>query len=353
MIRIGFDAKRYFRNASGLGNYSRWLVDGMGSEDVIEAVLFHPGNEKHSEWTTKTPTGICKSFPSLWRSKFVVQDILSSGVQIYHGLSNELPHGIHTTPLKTVVTIHDLINLRYPDQYKFIDRLIYKQKLEYAQSMADAIVVPSTQTQEDLSHFFKTPLEKIHVIPLGLSPISRSVKMSLPKTYILCFSGFSKRKNIARLVDAYLQSDLPGIDLIVAGKKGDSFTEVKQKADLHDRIHLFTDVSEGEKSELYKNALFCIYPSLFEGFGIPIIEAFQFGKTVATSNVSSMPEVGGDAATYFNPLNVDEIVHALETLVDDKIRDRFEKNIHMRLKKFETEAILRRYLKLYQLLATG
>ncbi len=348
-MKIGFDAKRYFNNQTGLGNYSRWLINGVSQNTNFECDLYTPKKAVSKLTDIHYPEGLNKLIPSLWRSKFICSDLRKNGVSVYHGLSNELPFGIHKTGIKSVVTIHDLINKRYPEYYNSIDRRIYDRKLRYAQHAADRIVVPSEQTKTDLIKYYHTPANKIQVIPLSIPPRGKraNVEFAYDKPYMLCVSSFSKRKNLVNLVLAYMATS-SDIHLVIAGKKGDTYAEIANLCKDNEKIQLMNDVTSDKLGLLYDKAQFCIYPSVFEGFGIPILEAFSYGKTVATSNVSSMPEVGGDAVQYFDPLSVQSISIALLELLRDEKRSFLESKIESQLKKFNNDVLISRYSSLYE-----
>jgi glycosyltransferase involved in cell wall biosynthesis len=348
-MKIGFDAKRYFNNSTGLGNYARWLVDGLAQRNAYEYHLYQPNEISQTvNLPVHSPIGISKASPSLWRSRFVCSRLEADGIDIFHGLSNEIPFGIHKTNIKAVVTIHDLINKRYPKNYRSIDKIIYNRKLHYAQKHATKIITPSEQTKADLIHYFGTDKNKVDVIPLSVQPRKHAEHTNqVEGPYMLCVSGFSKRKNIPTLIKSYLGL-YTNVKLVLAGQKGDTYKEVKALAKHNPNIIIKTNVSNAELDSLYQHSLFCVYPSLFEGFGIPILEAFSYGKTVATSNLSSMPEVGGYAALYFNPLDVDEITKTLRLMLQQDNRAGLESLIISRLSHFDSEKLLARYEALYQ-----
>ncbi len=171
MFKIGFDAKRAFQNFTGLGNYSRSVLDSLAlSFPEDEFYMYAPklvdvprtaSLLNQPNLFVKTPeTAILKS---LWRSRLVVKDLVKDGIQLYHGLSNEIPIRIHQSGVKSAVTIHDLIFLRYPQYYKPIDRKIYEVKFKNACKNADKIIAISEQTKRDIIHFFGTDASKIEV----------------------------------------------------------------------------------------------------------------------------------------------------------------------------------------------
>ena len=348
-IKVGFDAKRYFNNTTGLGNYARWLIDGLSTlpQDNLEYLLFTPSKrESVSSNTIIEPKGIWKIVKWLWRIKGVNQDLVRKNITVYHGLSNELPFGIHRTKVKTIVTIHDLINLRYPQNYGAFDRLVYKLKLKYAQKHADLIITPSEQTKLDLLHFFKTDEKKIEVIPLSIPQIP-AVQQNNETPYILCVSSFNKRKNLENLINAYLSIEGEKYPLVLAGKMGEEYTKLARLIQKTASIKLIPNPSTQQIHSLYSGAVFCIYPSIFEGFGIPILEAFSHNKVIATSNTSSLPEVGGDATLYFNPFNINEIATSIKQLSSSKARTDFELKIPKQLAKFSSDKLLNKYQNCY------
>ena len=350
-MRIGYDAKRYFNNVTGLGNYSRWLIDNLNNQIPQSIRLFHTKHQKEYKGDLTIISPKYSLFKALWRSWLIIRDLRKEKIDIYHGLSNELPFGIHKTRVKTVVTIHDLINKRYPENYAPIDRWIYDVKLRYAQKHADLIITVSEQTKKDIIQYYKTDKSKIKVIPIGISKQKTpSIKPSKP--YILCVSSFTKRKNISSLLKAFKTIESEDITLKVVGSQGDTSDEIVHLAKKDSRVKLQFNVSNEELNELYSKCQFCIYPSLFEGFGIPILEAFSFGKTIATSNVSSMPEVGKDAAIYFDPKDHHSISQGILQLMDHNIREKYEKKIPKTLQLFNSDKLINDYKSTYNELMT-
>lgn len=210
------------------------------------------------------------------------------GVQLYHGLSNELPIGIHKTGIKSVVTIHDLIFLRYPEYYKPIDRKIYNFKFKYACHVADRIVAISECTKRDIMNFYQIPAEKIDVVYQGCDPqyseiVSEQKKKQvkeiyqLPEKYILNVGSIETRKNLMLALEAL--KDIPAdIHLVAVGKKTpyvDSLMEYANENGLNDHLHLIHNLPHSDLPAVYQQALMFVYPSRFEGFGIPIIEAMH------------------------------------------------------------------------------
>ena len=354
IIRIGFDAKRYFHNRTGLGNYSRWLINGLSLHQELESHLYTPSNISgaSNNLTVHESGKSLRIFQDRWRNKTIVKDLLKDGIDCFHGLSNEIPFGIHKTEIKTIVTIHDCIQKRYPEQYSRIDRAIYNKKVQYAQRYADLIVTPSKQTKDDLMKFFGTEAGKIRVIPIGTGVID-SIDESNPKKesepYILCVSSFTERKNLVRLAQAFFKSTIKNTKLIIAGSSGPVYPRLKRMAEKNPNLILYLSPSDQELNTLYSNALFTVYPSVFEGFGIPILESFLHSKAVVCSNRSSLPEVAGSAAEYFNPEDTEDIKKALENLsFSEKHRMHLESLIPSELERFSDKHIISEYAHLYK-----
>ena len=350
-MRIGFDAKRYFNNITGLGNYSRWLIDNLNNQIPQSIFLFHSGKSFDQKKDFNIITPKYSLLKAIWRSWLVTKNLKKEKIDIYHGLSNEIPFGIHKTGIKSVVTIHDLINKRYPENYQLIDRWIYDLKLRYAQKYADVIITVSEQTKKDIVKYYNTNETKIKVIPIGIA--QRQIKpVESPSPYILCVSSFTKRKNLKALVQAFKSIEDKDIKLKIVGSYGETANEIQSLAKKDPRIELHFNISNEELNDLYTKCQFCVYPSLFEGFGIPVLEAFSYGKAIATSNISSMPEVGKDAALYFNPNDPNHIREAIIQLMDNDTRYEYVKKIPTTLKSFDNHVLINAYKSVYSKLMT-
>ena len=350
-MKIGFEAKRAFTNTTGLGNYCRILTSSLARMyKEHEYYLFTPkltnlfDTSPYPNMHVITPhTTFDKLFTAYWRSNRVKRNIAASGIDIYHGLSHEIPYNIHQLKgVKTVVTMHDLIIERYPELFNPIDVRIYRFKYKHACKYADKIIAMSIQTKQDLADFYKIPEQKIEVCyPSSMKFYDRKVSEAeklqvkelykLPDQFFLSVGSIIPRKNLLTICKAYneLKNSMT-IPLIVIGKGGKYKEEVKQYvADkgLNNRIIFLNDEPyvqhlQGFKTgedfpAIYQQALCMIYPSVFEGFGLPILEALQSGLPVITSNVSCLPEAGGDAAYYIDPLSVQEMAKALTTIATD------------------------------------
>ncbi len=330
---IGFDAKRALFNSTGLGNYSRNVILALQKYfPSNKYILFSPALKRSVQSFMLNPelTEIVFSssnFGSLWRSFGIKRDKTFRNLDIYHGLSGEIPFGKYDIP--TVVTIHDLIFLKHPHLYKLFDRKFYDLKMRYAAKNADAVIAISEATKQDIVDFYKINPEKIDVVYQSCHPSfmqklstdridSVRKKYSLPGNYILNVSTVEKRKNILSVIKAMheYKIDFP---LVVAGRKTDYFyNEIEPYITQHNfRNVYFIKPDFTDLPAIYQAADIFVYPSLYEGFGIPIIEAQYSSVPVITSNISSMPEAAGEHSLLVNPNDIEQIANAIKKLLED------------------------------------
>jgi glycosyltransferase involved in cell wall biosynthesis len=348
-MNIGFDAKRAYHNGTGLGHYSRSLLQSLSEYyPEHEYYLYNPKPGSYSVEGKKIhetrPVGFFnKLFSSAWRSSWVKKDLQRDKIALYHGLSHEIPVGISTTGIRSVVTIHDLIHERYPAQYSTIDVAIYSKKFRYACKHADAVIAISQQTKKDIIEFYQVPAEKIHVCYQSCNPsfgIAASEKKKqeikkrykLPGEFFLSVGSIIERKNLLNICKALLLlKDELALPLVVIGEGGKYKKEVEEfllTYRLEQKVIFLSDTEEARNSAefrsakdfpaIYQLATALIYPSFFEGFGIPVLEALWSKTPVITSNVSCLPEAGGEAAYYVDPASPEQIAEAMQKIYSDK-----------------------------------
>ncbi len=367
-MRLGFDAKRALNNFTGLGNHARILLNALMRDfPDNEYFLYSPKvktelfNELHGDFKLLLPesrhqrifhpgqsfgfySALAQPFiflkkVGLWRSWGVTNDLLKEHVNLYHGLSNELPFNIHRSGIKTVVTIHDLIFLKHTKQYPFIDRLFYKLKTRYAAKHADKIIAVSKETKADLIHFYKVPAEKIVVIypsvdaafQKGTQPdFSGLSKYNLPAKYILNVGSFFPRKNQKTLIEAFsLIKDKIEEDLVLVGSDGSIKQEVEALIalkNLGNRVKIVSGIANEDMPSLYSKANLFVFPSLFEGFGAPVLEALFSKVPVVASKGGAIEEAGGTGSLFIDPTNVNELADAiLNVLTNDELKHKMAK----------------------------
>ncbi|HEY9197395.1 MAG TPA: glycosyltransferase family 1 protein [Mucilaginibacter sp.] len=338
-MKIGFDAKRAFYNNTGLGNYSRWLVKALA--------YFHPENSyflytpkakinsrldflsHYRNILTKTPQS--RWFTFWWRSKGVVKDLLRDGIQLYHGLSHELPSGIGQSGICTVVTIHDLIFLRYPEQFGWLNCRIYLAKVKHACKTADKIIAISKKTKADLVELLQIDASKIEVVYQGCDvafDVTQTAaqkaavksKYNLPDKFILNVGTIEERKNLLLAARAlkYTHNDIP---LIVVGKPTKYTNEVKAYLltnNLSDRVVFLTDITFDDLPAIYQQASVFVYPSRYEGFGIPVLEALNSGVPVIAATGSCLEEAGGPNSRYIHPDDAEGLAREIDIVTTDE-----------------------------------
>jgi glycosyltransferase involved in cell wall biosynthesis len=344
-MNIGFDAKRVYQNTTGLGHYSRTLVTSLTKYFAEnEYYLFAPKitdtfkADDYKNIHAIAPSSFpARALKAAWRSNWVKKDLLQYKIDVYHGLSHEIPFGIHKTNTKSVVTIHDLIFERYPQQYSKIDINIYKRKFKYACTNADKIIAISEQTKKDIVDFYKIDENKIEVCYQSCNDIFRheiseteknriKEMYQLPDKFFLTVGSIIERKNLLTIVKALqqLKNDI-NIPLVVIGNGGAYKEIVKDyisKNNMQNNV-IFLSEEDGIKDlssfknstdfpAIYQQAIAMIYPSTFEGFGIPVLEALCSKLPVITSNISCLPEAAGDAALLIDPYSVNEMAAAME-----------------------------------------
>ncbi|MDC0303532.1 glycosyltransferase family 4 protein [Flavobacteriales bacterium] len=361
-MRIAFDAKRAFLNHTGLGNYSRSVVESLNADSKEDEIfLCTPKISKQFPWLTSGDFEIVmpklnldKSFPSVWRSWSVIEQLKQSKVDLYHGLSNELPIGIKKSGIQSVVTIHDLIFLRYPSYYSKIDSLIYAYKVKRACWEADRIVAVSKQTKNDIIELLGVNADKIDVVYQTCQnqfkqPVSNQTLLKikeqygLPDSFILSVGTIEKRKNLTAVIEAIVELD--ETKLVVVGRKTPYFKEVESrltKYDLANRVIFLHDVLFNDLPAIYRQAELLVYPSEYEGFGIPIIEGLYSEVPVITTSGGCFEEAGGAAARYVDFGDVEGMKNAISRLLnDDKLRMNMKEQGLEHARLFSNESVVK------------
>jgi len=326
---VGFDAKRIVRNGTGLGSYGRTLVNDLirlGNNDM-QLRLYAPDEGRDDLrgqiiegaefcYPAGRPSSLCKAW---WRSRSIVDDLVRDGVDVFHGLSGELPVGLRRAGIRAVVTIHDLIFLRHPEYYHWFDARIYEWKFRQALREADHIIAISQRTRQDILEFGGTQYaDRISVIYQSFAPRFTTVvtperraevrqRYKLPQRFVLNVGTIERRKNLAVAVEAVdlLPQD---IHLVAVGRPTPYVRELPHS----DRLHLLSGVPDADLAAIYSLAEAFVYPSRYEGFGIPIIEAIAAGLPVVACTGSCLEEAGGPYSRYVSPDDAIGMAEALK-----------------------------------------
>lgn len=372
-LRIAFDAKRLFNNFTGLGNYSRSLVKMMQQ--------LYPNHEYHlfttkatknfeteyffdsQKFTIHTPT----SWKPLWRTFGMAANVNALNPDIFHGLSHEIPFGLNPN-IATVVTFHDLIYEIYPKQFRFWDRNIYHLKYKSSAKRTKFVIAISESTKIDLIRLYGLEKEKITVLYQSCSdvfmdekPLKNIINDMIPMNlvgYYLYVGSIIERKGLLQIIMAYAQ--LPADyrkPLVIVGNGDKSYIQKVQDMilyyNLESNIVFVHSMTNQQLVQVYNNSFCLIYPSVYEGFGIPVIESLFRNKPVITSNLSSLPEAAGPGAILVNPYDIKELSQAMidlhNPLVYDQLSNLGKNYVQSHFAYEKTTVSLQRF---YQMIAS-
>lgn len=336
-MKIGVDAKRAFCNFTGLGSYSRNTILALVKAlPEVTFYLYTPRIENHAFQTEVSqfanvkivqPKGGYKAFPFLWRTFGITTSLNKLHIDIYLGLSNELPKNIKKARnTKSIATIHDLIMFKEYSFQQIFNLLSYRNKIRHAAQYADHIISISQQTSTDLQRILHVPAEKISVIYQAIQPLyftqpneqqleQVKKKYQLPENFILNVGRVELRKNIQHILQAMHILQKKHLHLVVVGKKTRFFAALNSyihNFELTDQVHFLENVTNEELHALYHLAKMQVYPSLAEGFGLPVAESLASGLPVITTDDICFYEAGGEAAIYIDPYDENAIAQAIQ-----------------------------------------
>lgn len=373
-MKIGFDAKRAYKNFTGLGNYSRFILKSLSQNfPTNDYLLFTPEVRReaaeitdachNTNQRTLTPQDLWKlpGISGLWRSIFQGIKHGETQLDIFHGLSNEIPL-IKNKSTKYVVTVHDLLFCRYPALFNPIDVQIYKLKMERSCRAADQVIAVSEQTKEDLVSYLGIDPMKIRVVYQGAHEIfSQAVsfekcqevkqKYNVPDRYLLFVSTIDKRKNVQLILQALKERRDWDFPLVVIGRPTAYLADLKNYVhdnSLTDKVIFLHNVTFEDLPAFYKMAHIFIYPSYFEGFGIPIIEAQQMGVPVITTAGSCFREAGGNGALYGRPDDPATLISNIDLLCDEAQRNIQIQKGYANVKRFDQKIISGQLMEIYE-----
>jgi len=374
-MKIGYDLDSLTLRSGGIGRYGVNLINHLAKILLDETqdeifVFFHRSFDRslldereHLNFIEKY-TRIKSNV--LRKAIFLPFSVRGLKMDVFHGVDHiGLPFLYKSKTCRYVVTIHDLITRIYPRSFPIKQRLVQNTLLPHILRKADKVIVDSRATENDVRKFYPNQAEKIRVIYAGVEsqfyPRSQDEvekvldKYSIGFKYFLFLGTLEPRKNIVRLIEAFIKLKQEGSiehRLVITGRKGWLYKEILekiQKSPFSQDI-IFTDfVNDEDLPFLYSGAEIFIYPSLYEGFGLPVLEAMACGTPVIASNLSSLPEVAGEAGILIDPLEVEEIVQAMDKLSRDReLREELQKKGLERAKLFSWERVAKDTLELYQ-----
>ena len=367
ILNIGIDAKRIVRNGTGLGSYGRTLVNDL-AQYPLRLNLYAPDKGRDDLRTqVEGHDNVSFLFPhssfhfplskSFWRSRGIVADLKRDGIQLYHGLSGELPIGIRRSGIKSVVTIHDLIFLRHPEFYNPIDVQIYKWKFHQTIKEADHIIAISECTKRDILEYGGKLVSEDKITLIYQSCAQRFAPSAISKhpspttRYVLSVGSIEPRKNTMLALKAlhHLPDD---ISLVLVGRHTaytDKLTQYARTNGLEHRLRILHGVPDADLPALYAGAEAFVYPSVYEGFGIPIIEAIRCGLPVVACTGSCLEEAGGPDSLYVDPDDAEGMADAIRRSLKDADgrQERIQRSQDY-IKRFDGKDVAGQVFQLYQ-----
>lgn len=340
-MKIGYDGKRAIHNLTGLGNYSRLILESIGQRCPEHTLMVYTPSLRESPRLTAINNlrNIHLTLPdnshlpsSIWRSLTITPQLRKDNLDIFHGLSNELPLNIRSARIPAVVTIHDVIYRRLPYCYKPLDRILYD--LKYGESCRNAtrIIAVSQRTKDDIVDIYGINPDKIDVVYQGCdetfkTPLSSihleetRRKYDLPQRYLLQVGTIERRKNLELSIRAL--SALPeDLHLVAVGRGKDYLDKMRNLASslgIANRVHFRSNIPFIDLPAINQRAEVILYPSHYEGFGIPVIEGLESRRPVIAASGSCLEEAGGDAAWYVNPHDPRELQQILLPIINGDI----------------------------------
>ena len=371
---IGFDAKCANAELYGLGSYSRFIISSLAEACKENAYLrmYTPKRLPNTEYDkldalpnveSMEPDGsIWRKLTTLWRLLRISKDAKRGDVELFHGLTSRLPYGLARRDIRSVVTIHDLITLRYPKQSNIFERIVEYIETRSACHRADRIIAASEATKRDIAHLLGVNHEKIDVVyegcnPIYCQPVSEEHidevkrKYNLPERYLLNIGDMEERKNFGLIVEA--MAELPeDVHLVVVGRETNYTRRIKSRIKslrMESRVHFVRNIEAKDRPAIYKGADIFIYPSKFEGFALEILEALAVGVPVIAARGSSREEAGGEHSIYVSSKDCGELVDAIELLEEsDELRTKMITEGQRHVKHFRSEVAAYNIMKCYR-----
>jgi len=360
--RFGFDKKTGLPNRVGSGEFCYQLLLSLSKEDIINNYSVFLPVDPSTDMPKKTEKWDYVVFKSkkLWTLLGLSKKLAGykNKIDVFFSPTHYLPL---RSSIPSVISILDVSYLYFPNLFKKKD--LYQLKLwgRYSINKAKKIITISNSSRNDIIKAYRVNEAKVKVVYPGIKQVSNikfmdkkelANKFDIKSDYILFVGTLQPRKNVPRLIEAFSKLSKNDLQLVIIGKKGWQFDEIlnaPKKFRVEESVKFLDSVSDAELLSFYKNAICFVLPSLYEGFGLPVLEAMQQGCPVITSNVSSLPEAGGDAALYVDPYNVEDITKKMENLIkDNKLREELIKKGFEQVKKFSWEKTAKETLKVLE-----
>lgn len=342
--RVGILTYALDRPQSGISRYTVELIralHGLRAEYDFEIVLLTAGDAGPLAVLQLRRIALpgCKLLPGLLAlgNLHIPRIARQEKLDVIHDTIGITPFGLGAGPARRIVTIHDIIPLSFPGFSTRLDTLIYRHWLPRVLPRVDGVITDSEASRNDIVRYLKVKPEMIHPIHIGVNPLYRPgipaavqeirAKYALPDQYLLYVGSIEARKNLSRVLEAFAllrteYADGRQAKLVIIGMKKWKYQHIMDtlaRLELNDAVIFTGYVPEDDLPLLYSGARGLVFPSLYEGFGLPVAEAMACGTAVLTSNVSSLPEVAGDAALQVDPYDVRAIMQGMARLLFDDV----------------------------------
>lgn len=361
-MKIGIEAERAnHEQKTGVEHYAKQLILQFAQQDTKNQYVLYLRTSPQA-WFSDLPSNFQVKvipFPKFWTQIRISLEMLLHPVDVLFIPASALPM-IH--PKGSVITIHDAAWVHYPEAFTWFMRHYLHYSTKYACRTASKIIAVSEATKRDLVDYYKIPEQKIVVVPHGYTPSAKNfdeltdaVRAQLPEKYILFLSTIQPRKNLSALIDAFrqLKTEHPELPhkLVVVGKPGWKFDKILMKIEENKDITVYLNhVLDNERWAIYHRADLFVHPSVYEGFGMWILEAFDCEVPAAVSDNSSLPEVGGDAVLYFDPYKQEEMKNTiLKVLQKPELGKQLVEKGKERLKLYSWERCGRETLAVFEM----
>lgn len=361
-MNIVVNAVLAFSEPRGVGRYINNLLPALAEIDKENNYYIYYG-----KWMKKY------SFLTIQQEnfKFIELDIKNSQISRNLFLAINLPlmskkykpdiyflidtQATFVKPCKTVSVIHDLAEFQMPDKYSKKQAAIRKFIVKNQIRLSDKIITVSKYSQNGICRRFGLPKDRVHVIYNALAEMHAIKELQKPENYFLFVSEVEKAKNLQVMVEAFAQLPQKYRDLYeirVVGKKGNNFEEIQnliENRKLKEKVRFYGYVTDEELKDIYSKAYAFVFPSLFEGFGLPVLEAMGNGVPVLCSNAASIPEVGGEAVLTFNPYKADELCRQMINVIENKeVRQKMIQDGLQRASMFTTSRCANETLEVFK-----